>query len=310
MRLTYADRNSLCASPTPARKKDDGTAIVKLKTDRISPGLRADSTLKLRRRAVLMGTSALLFAALPQGALRAEEAMLLEPITVEQNQEGTRALETSDEGAGSTYIDAEGVQIRSDGSGDANTALTTLPHVQASRTALNDGGTNTDDVLDLKPLELSISGASVTENTILLNGVNIDSITGNSNPTTSTELNRQDGTPNIYGFYGLHSQTQFIPTAFVESVEALDSNVSARYGGFQGGVIKYQLKEPSLLRPEGSFTLNYGTHDWTSYLLGTDDGLNPYDQPKPEWTKLEYAFDYNQPLTDHSALRFGFFSHT
>ncbi|MDK3020133.1 TonB-dependent receptor [Pseudodonghicola flavimaris] len=258
------------------------------------------------RRRRLLGTTALLLSTLTLTPLSAQEMLELDPILVEQEEGEIRAIDSSDEGAGATVLSGASTNLRSDGSGDANTALATLPHVQAQRPDSSDAGSNVDDVLDLKPLELSISGASVTENNIMLNGVGVNSITGNASPTTSGDLSRDTGTPAIYAFYGLHSQSQFIPTSFVESVEVLDSDIPARYGGFQGGVIKYRLREANPEKKEGSFVVNYGTHDWTSYVLGTEDGDNPDDQPKPEWTKLEYAIEMNQPLTERSALRFGF----
>ncbi|TNE67450.1 MAG: TonB-dependent receptor [Rhodobacteraceae bacterium] len=261
------------------------------------------TSLSLRHRAVLMGTSALLLSA---PAAFAQEATVLDPILIEGAEGQIQAIEGSDEGVGATALDADAIAIRGDGSGDANTALTTLPQVQGATADINDAGSNIDDVLDLKPVELSISGATLSENSILLNGVGIDSVTGNTSPTTATDLNRENDMPNMYSFYGMHTQNQFIPSSMLDSAEILSSNISAQYGGFQGGVVKYELNAPTPERAEGSVTLNYSSSDWTDYKIGTEDGENPEDQPEPTWTKLEYAFDVNQPLGDRSALRFGF----
>ncbi|PTQ75725.1 TonB-dependent receptor plug domain-containing protein [Celeribacter persicus] len=262
------------------------------------------TSLFLRRRAVLLGTSALLLSA--PATLLAQEPTVLDPILIEGEEGQTQALEGSDEGVGATALDTDAIIIRGDGSGDANTALTTLPHVQSDKVSRSDPGSNVDDVLDLQPQELSISGGSLTENTILLNGVSINSVTGTTNPLGADELNRETNSPNYMATFGLHSQTQFVPSSLIDSAEVLDNNISAQYGGFQGGVVKYELKKPSPDQAEGSFTLNYGTSDWANYEIGTKDGQNPDDQPKPTWTKLEYAYDFNQPVGDRSALRFGF----
>ncbi|WP_434288563.1 hypothetical protein [Celeribacter sp. SCSIO 80788] len=261
------------------------------------------TSLSLRRRAVLMGTSALLLSA---PAAVAQDATVLDPILILGEDGQIHALEGSDEGVGATALDADAIVIRGDGSGDANTALTTLPHVQGDPGDTDDAGANIDDVLDLQPKELSISGGSLTENTFLLNGVDINSVTGTTHPGTSTDLNREDNQPNTYAFYGLHSQTQFVPSSLLEEAEVLDSDVSAEYGGFQGGVVKYELKKPNPEKAEGSVTVNYSSSDLTDYTLATEDGENPNDMIKPSWTKIEYAYDYNQPLSERSALRFGY----
>jgi len=74
-------------------------------------------------------------------------------------------------------------------------------------------------------------------------GVSSSSPTGNATPT-SASLDREAGL-RLYLHYGLHSQTQYIPTSMVEGVEVIDSNASAEYGGFQGGVVQFELIKPS-----------------------------------------------------------------
>nr|WP_321511200.1 TonB-dependent receptor plug domain-containing protein [uncultured Celeribacter sp.] len=254
-------------------------------------------------RRSLLTTTALLLTALPTHPVFAQETLLLDPILVE-NAQGP--LTSSDEGSGATVLDAEAMEIRGNGSGDANSALTTLPRVQYQTLGNGDAGQNSDDVLDLQPQELSISGGSVSENTILLNGINISSPYGSSAPKTKKDLSRTTGVPKINAYYGLHAQSQFIPSSFVEEATVLDSSVSAKYGGFQGGVVKYEMAKPDPTEPSGAFSIGYSTSDWSKYKLGTKNGQNPEDQAQPEWSKLEYAVHFNQPLDDTSAVRFSY----
>lgn len=206
---------------------------------------------------------------------------------------------------GSTTLGAASVNARSDGSGDANTALTSLPTVQYRNDTDADAGTNIDNVLDLKPLELSISGGRTDENNFMIDGVGINSAVSES-PFASTDLSRVTGSPNVYAIYGTHTQTQFVPSSMVEGVEVLDSNVSAEYGGFQGGVVNYKLKKASTAAASGEASISYQDQDFTRYHLGTEDGLNPLDVQKPTWRKRNLVFTHNQPIGDRTAVLFGF----
>ncbi|WP_288938550.1 TonB-dependent receptor plug domain-containing protein [uncultured Roseovarius sp.] len=246
-------------------------------------------------------------------SVQAQDGIVLDPINIEQETDDRNGaglpqtrISGSPEGSGATTVDSEGVVIRADGSGDANTALTSLPGVQYRNDADTDAGENGDDVLDLKPLELSISGGRVTENNFTLDGLGINSLTGNEDPLANTELSRETNQPNTYSFYGLHSQTQFVPTSMVEEVEIIDSDVSARHGGFQGGVVNYTSKQPKLEKASGQLSFSYSTDEMTEYVLGTPFGINPDFRQKPDWTKLSYSVVHNQPVSDRTAILFGF----
>ncbi|GAA0306121.1 TonB-dependent receptor [Rhodovulum strictum] len=252
------------------------------------------------RSALMAGTAAgALWAILPAAAL-AEERYPLGTVQLPAENR-TTTLEGS-----RTVLGRDSMQIRSDGSGDANTALTSLPNVQYRDDTDSDAGQNSDDLLNLKPLELSISGGRVTENNFMLDGVGINSLTGNESPTTSSDLSRQTGNPGSYTFYGLHSQTQFVPSAMVDSFEVWDSNIPARFGGFQGGVVDYRLTEPSAGRASGRLVFDYHSDALVDYKLGTEDGDNPLDMPKPEFTTLQYSAEFNQPLGERTAMILGF----
>jgi hypothetical protein len=213
---------------------------------------------------------------------------------------------------GQVVLDERAIEYRST-SEDANTAIATLPNVQSRADAghnrggygngiPNDIGEHTDDVLDLKPLELSISGAGVNENNIMIDGVGVNSV---ASPTSN--LVPADGdTPALFETYGLHSQTQFVPTGFVEEAEGFDSNVSAKYGGFLGGVVNYKLRKPDLDGPRGSFTFSLQNDQLTKYSLATEDGENPLDRAKPDWSKSNFALDYSAPISERTAILFGY----
>lgn len=193
---------------------------------------------------------------------------------------------------------------------DANTAFRTLPNVHyrsdvdEDNKVNDDIGEGADDVLDLQPEKFSISGARVNENNIMIDGVGINSVvqsTGNTKP--------QDGAtvPQLTDFYGVHPQNQYIPTSMVEDAELMDSNVSAQYGGFLGGVVNYKLRKPSVDEASsGTLSFSYQNDKFTKYEVGTKDGTNPDNRNKPKWTKMTLGLDYSMPVSDHTALMFGY----
>ncbi|RAP40768.1 hypothetical protein BYZ73_13430 [Rhodovulum viride] len=263
-------------------------------------------TKETNRPALRVGATILTLAAVPPDSVLAQQAFALDPVTLAETDETGTEIATGDaDDSGTTALGADAVQIRSDGSGDANTALTSLPNVQYRDTPF-DSGVNVDDILDLKPLEFSISGGRVSGNAIRLNGTGIGSATGNTHPHTSEDLSRQTGNPGTYSFYGLHSQTQFVPSAMVDSIEVRDSNISAEYGGFEGGVIDYTLTQPDAARASGKVSLSFQNDALVHYRLGTEDGDNPDRVPKPDFSKREVSAEFNQPLGENTAVIFGF----
>jgi hypothetical protein len=208
--------------------------------------------------------------------------------------------------SGSTLIGRGGIDARAGGSGDANDALLALPTVQhrsdtSGGRVAGDVGSNGDSELDLKPTEFSIAGATVIENQILLDGVSISSATGNATPTSaSSSLDRESGM-RMYRHYGLHSQTQYIPTSMVEGVEVIDSNASAEYGGFQGGVVKYELIKPSR-ESKGNASFSYQDDSFVNYHVATVDGDNPNAVNKPDWKKRKFSISQTGALGENGAF--------
>jgi len=263
-------------------------------------------------RRVLMTTTIIISAPIFSSLGFAQDITVLDDITVTDDSAaiGEGALDISDpSNSGETNLDPQAFDLRAT-SGDANSAFRTLPNVQYRSDATDDNtvaediGEGADDVLDLQPLEFSISGAAVNENNIMIDGVGINSIlhpTGNFEPTSADGIR----TPQLFTVFGLHSQSQYIPSGFVENAEVLDSNISAQYGGFLGGTVNYELRKPTLEGPSGTVSLSYSSDSLTNYRLGTEDGTNPQNRDKPEWNELSFAADYAMPVSERTALLFG-----
>jgi hypothetical protein len=206
---------------------------------------------------------------------------------------------------GTSVFNFEGVRIRTDGSGDANTFLRNLPNVQYQNDSGEDNrsrgdpdtGVDGSKEIDTKPLLLSINGGRTYENNFILNGVSINTITG---PVESGDSRLSDDllTPNSYGVFGLHPQQIFVPSEFMSQATVIDSNASAEYGEFQGGVVIYDLAKPPTDRYRASITYDRQTDKMVNYILGTDDGQNPQNRKHPTFEKDNLAVSIGAPITN------------
>ncbi|OLQ88035.1 hypothetical protein BIY22_07630 [Vibrio panuliri] len=105
---------------------------------------------------------------------------------------------------------------------------------------------------DLRPEEISISGARPHQTKYTIGGMGVNNSTtfGNDNerPTDLTSG---------------HTSGYFVDTNLVDSIEVLDHNIGAEHGGFTGGVINAELRKPT-----DDFVVDYNFRmndsDWNS----------------------------------------------
>lgn len=198
---------------------------------------------------------------------------------------------------GVTVLNGKELENRSDGSGDINAVLKTLPNVQWQNDATSDGGTSLAREQDLRPLEVSISGGKIYDNNFLLDGVEINRIDGSMGDAADL-LEDNDQRPNLNNVYGGHSQSVYVPPEILDSVVVRDSNVSAEYGRFQGGIVEYTTKSPAMDRIHGGFSASYQSSDMVNYHIATEDGTNPNDRKPPEFYKDRESFWLSGPLNE------------
>ena len=137
------------------------------------------------------------------------------------------------------------------------------PNVQFSNKALAGGQQG-----ELSAAEVSINGALFYENKFLLNNVNI----GNS-------MNPADGSGSSSADVGGGSLNANVNTDLICELEVLDSNVSAEYGGFTGGVIKAKTCAPKteVGKVHGSLSYDYTSSDWTKFSFLSEDERGKFD---------------------------------
>lgn len=117
--------------------------------------------------------------------------------------------------------------------GDITSALKILPNVQYDNAQLS---SHTPGEID--PANISISGGLFYQNNFTLDGFNmnndLDPIGGGTDGTGGGSQ----------GLRGGRSQGFNVDTSLLDSINVLDSNIGAAYGGFTGGVIEANVRNP------------------------------------------------------------------
>lgn len=158
--------------------------------------------------------------------------------------------------SGTSVIDAAAIEARAPGTGDVLQLLKLLPSVQFS---MNEGQATRDDLRDLRPSLISISGGRPTENLFVLDGVGVNSLMEQIPPgSTGVAPGHYDDVA------GASSQTVWVDSDLVGELVVRDSNVSAEFGRFTGGVVEIKTRDPGRL---------YGVSGSYSY---TGDALTEY----------------------------------
>jgi hypothetical protein len=197
---------------------------------------------------------------------------------------------------GTTTFDANNVNLRTNGNGDANTFMRNLPNVQYQNPGGSNPGASSANTIDTKPQLLSISGGRTYENNFILNGVSVTNITGPANNVanlTDTGIGPVGGS----SIQGMSPQNIYVPTEFIGQATIIDSNASAEYGQFMGGVVSYDLAGPPTDRYHASVSASRDTSDFATYILATPNGTNPTNRAPPSYEKTNLSASVGAPIT-------------
>lgn len=153
--------------------------------------------------------------------------------------------------SGSRKLNEKDIEALAGAIGDPNELLEIMANTQFDNRR---GRLNADTAGDLAPEEVSIAGARTFENNFLIDGV-----------STNNQLD-SSGQRGDFNGVTASSQAVFVDTDLLKSFEVLDSNVSAEYGEFLGGVVKAETRDP---KDKLSFSLsgNYSSSAWVQFLL-------------------------------------------
>lgn len=152
---------------------------------------------------------------------------------------------------------------------------------------------------NLSAADISINGALPYDNKFLINGV---SVNNNINPASSASYNSNS---DLMGT----SQTVSVNTDLLCNIEVLDSNISAEYGQFQGGVVSAETCKPTTAVGElhGTFAYDYTSDDWSRINFVSNEEKIAYqesvsDSIQPRFTKQGISGSLYGNLSDQWGL--------
>lgn len=150
---------------------------------------------------------------------------------------------------------------------------------------------------DLKPEEISLSGARPHQTKYTIDGVGV-------NNSTTFGNSKEHPTALSSG----HTSGYFVDTNLIDSVEVLDHNISAEHGGFTGGVVDAQLRKPT-----EEFVIDYNFRindsDWNEPQKVGENFQDSYGTPidgsgeyQPNFQKRMHALHLGGAISDTQKL--------
>lgn len=201
---------------------------------------------------------------------------------------------------GTQQIDQQKIQDRITTNGTVSELLKSNPNVKFSNA---NGNSNTPG--EIAPENVSFHGEKFYNNNWMIDGMLNNDTTNPGANRGAIAANNPDGyRPPDLPAGG--AQSFWINSDIIDHADVYDSNVSARYGQFTGGVIDAQLKNPDTLKSSGRVSYRTTRDSWAKYHIEGDDAFynaeNLSNQPK--FTKHVFSINVNQPINDRAVLLF------
>lgn len=149
-------------------------------------------------------------------------------------------------------INREMLDSNPSGNGDITSILRILPNVQYDNAQLR---STTPGEID--PANVSISGGLFYQNNFQLDGFNMNNDLDPNGGTTNNQSNIRGG----------RSQGLAVDTSLLESIVVQDSNISAAYGRFTGGVIEANVRKPRFDGWHANVSYQYTSDKFTQYFI-------------------------------------------
>lgn len=230
--------------------------------------------------AALAGVTA--FAQTPAPAPTRDKAEKESRVDVTVSASAPASLDT----IGNTTLSREEIGRQVTGRGDVNLLARTMNNVQFDSAR---GSITEDTILNIRPALLSISGGRTYENNFVVEGLSTTSVTD----TTNTNIHAFD---RVMG----HPQTTFVNPDLVDKITVYTNDVPAQYGGFTGGLVELELRDPSGRWGAGG-GFGYTSSDLTHYKTAPEHRSDAMPE-KPTFHKESYDFYSDIPLSTKAAL--------
>ena len=204
---------------------------------------------------------------------------------------------------GTQILTAEQIERLPISNGNITELLKTNPNVRFS----NDANNSTTPG-EIAPENVSFHGEKFYNNNFMIDGLsNNNTINPGAN---GGELNNNPDGYNAIDLPAGGTQSFWINSELVEQLEVFDSNISAKYGNFTGGVVDARLKDPDLEKASGKISYRTSRDSWTKYHI-TASNEEAFNQAaelthQPKFTKSFYSFTANQPLSDKAGFIFSY----
>jgi len=223
----------------------------------------------------------------------------------EQTQEDTILVRTTptSQSMGTQILDKTQINQFPTGNGSVPELLKHNPAVRFANTT--DSSTTPGEIA---PENVSFHGEKFYNNNFT-----IDGLSNNNTVNPGANGGEFSATPDGYSPTDLPAggtQSFWINSELIEQLEVFDSNISARYGGFTGGVVDARLKDPQTGRASGRIAYRTTRSAWTRYHIDADEAED-FDSAtsltsQPKFRKETYSVSVNQPLSDNAALLFAY----
>ena len=202
---------------------------------------------------------------------------------------------------GTQRITQQQIQDRVTGNGTISELLKSNLNVQFSNT---DGNSNTPG--EIAPENVSFHGEKFYNNNWMIDGMsNNDTVNPGADKGAIATADPDGSSP--FDLPAGGTQSFWLNSGIIDRVDVYDSNISAKYGQFTGGVVDAKLKDPDPGKAWGDISYRTTRDSWTNYHVDDPDFFNAesvLDQPK--FTKHIYSINVNQPLNERAALLFSY----
>ncbi len=201
---------------------------------------------------------------------------------------GRQPTPISHDSQGVYVLDRKMIEDYRFGNGNLNDILAVIPGVQYS-----DQSQSVDQASNIKPSEVSLSGAQGYQSAYIVDGVGNNSRLSTGNASVDRNL-LQD----VSG----HSQASFVNLDIIDEIEVYDSNIPAKYGRFAGGLVKVNTRKAG---EEPSWSLSYRqTSDsfvtYNHFYAPDFDGSDSL--VKPSYEKQDFSAKLALPLSKDGGL--------
>lgn len=170
--------------------------------------------------------------------------------------------------------------------------LRTQPNVQ-----FDDGFGSSTQGGELTPPKISIGGGKYYQNAFTVDGL---SINNRIDPSGFDHSNPS-------AFPGSPAQGMFLDTDLLEKVEVYTSNISAKHGGFLGGVVNAEIRDPSG-EFGGKVKVRHTRDKWTNQRVADGEAFEKSSSPdnQPRFSRYEGSFSMDVPISEQTSALFAY----